>query len=142
MNKFVKAAVLTLATAATLLPALDVAHADDWRWRHHRGYRDDGVALGALGLATGVIVGGAIASSNQPRGRVYIDPPADGYYEEEVPVYRRPRTVYREVPVYQGGLEPWTRPWYRYCSDRYRSFNPDTGTFRGYDGRSYFCTAG
>jgi hypothetical protein len=41
----------------------------------------------------------------------------------------------------QAGFEPWSRSWYNYCSDRYRSFNPNTGTYRGYDGRDHFCTA-
>ena len=46
--------------------------------------------------------------------------------------------IYRAAPSY----EPWTRPWYDYCSQRYRSFNPDSGTFVGYDGREHFCVAG
>ncbi|MEI9413208.1 BA14K family protein [Mesorhizobium salmacidum] len=37
--------------------------------------------------------------------------------------------------------EPWTHEWYVYCSYRYRSFNPRTGTFTGYDGEQYFCIA-
>ncbi|HMF66086.1 MAG TPA: BA14K family protein, partial [Phyllobacterium sp.] len=37
------------------------------------------------------------------------------------------------------GAQPWSPGWYRYCANRYRSFNPETGTFRGYDGRDYFC---
>ena len=38
-------------------------------------------------------------------------------------------------------LEPWSPEWFRYCGDRYRSFNPDTGTFVGYDGDEHFCVA-
>ncbi|WP_377290037.1 BA14K family protein [Rhizobium sp. SG2393] len=165
MNRFVKAAVLALATAATTLTAFAPAEAGDWRRHHDRG---DAIALGALGLATGVIVGGALANQ-QPRGRVYIDPPYDDY--EPAPVYRerrvyretydndyspaydgqplyRPAPVYRPQPVYRprpvqayGSYQPWTPSWYRFCAQRYRSFNPDTGTFRGHDGRNYFCTA-
>lgn len=144
MNKFIKAAVLTVAAAASVLPTLSTAQADDWGrrgyYRHDRHRGGDAAALGALGLATGLIVGGALAN-NQPRGRVYIDPPYDDGYYEERRVYRRPPPppIRR---VYQGSLEPWTGPWYRYCSQRYRSFDPGSGTFVGYDGRSYFCTAG
>lgn len=29
--------------------------------------------------------------------------------------------------------------WFRYCSSRYRSFDPRTGTFMGYDGRRHPC---
>ncbi len=34
---------------------------------------------------------------------------------------------------------PWTPAWYRYCESRYRSFDPGSGTFLGYDGRRHFC---
>ncbi len=138
MNRFIKAAVLAILATATVLPTMSAAHAEDWR-RHRRHHdRSDSVALGALGLATGVIIGGAIANS-QPRyqERVYIDPEPE-YYEPR-PVYRRRPVVVQES---YGSLEPWSPAWYRYCSQRYRSFDADSGTFRGYDGRDYFCTAG
>lgn len=41
-----------------------------------------------------------------------------------------------------GALEPWTREWRDYCSDRYATFNPQNGTYKGYDGKAHFCTAG
>ncbi|MFC3076302.1 BA14K family protein [Shinella pollutisoli] len=144
MNKFAKALVLTLAAAATTLTATaGVTHARDREWRegdrrHYRHYNHrhnhgrDAVVGGALGLATGLIIGGAIAS--QPRyveREIYVEP---DYYPEPRVVYRRPAVV----PSY----EPWTQSWYRYCTQRYRSFNPETGTFVGYDGREHFCVAG
>ncbi len=58
-------------------------------------------------------------------------------YEQRVIV--RPRVVVRQQVSYS--VEPWTREWFRYCSQRYRSFNPDTGTYRGYDSRDHFCVA-
>lgn len=39
----------------------------------------------------------------------------------------------------QRRYKPWTAKWYRYCANRYRSFNARTGYFRGYDGRRHFC---
>jgi hypothetical protein len=36
-------------------------------------------------------------------------------------------------------MEPWSREWFRYCSNRYRSFDGRTGTFMGYDGQRHFC---
>ena len=46
-------------------------------------------------------------------------------------------------PAYYGpvsyGPPPWTPDWYAYCATRYRSFDPGTGYFMGYDGRPYFC---
>lgn len=139
MKTFLKAAILSIATLATVAPALSPAHADDWRRRHyHRGHDrgGDALAIGALGLATGVIVGSALASPPPPRytGPVYIDPPVD-YYPPQ-PVYRP-----RPVVVQSYELRPWTPAWYDYCERRYRSFDARTGTFVGYDGREYFCRA-
>ncbi len=136
MKKFIKAAVLSVAAAAMVLPTFGTAQAGD---------DDDLLAAGAVGLVTGALIGTAIGSQPRYYGepeRVYIDPEPE-YYEPR-PVFR-PRPVYRPVyrPVVESyGLEPWTPEWYRYCSQRYRSFDPDSGTFVGYDGRSHFCTAG
>lgn len=148
MNKFIKAAVLSIAAAAMVIPTFGAAEAGG---RHHHN-NDDAWAAGAAGLVAGALIGGTIASQPRYNGgyneRVYIDPEPEYDYYEPRPVYR-PRPVYQARPVvvdsYGGGyrsLEPWTPSWYRYCAQRYRSFNPDSGTFRGYDGRSYFCTAG
>jgi BA14K-like protein len=38
-------------------------------------------------------------------------------------------------------LVPWTAKWRAYCSERYQTFNPQNGTFKGYDGKPHFCTA-
>lgn len=95
-------------------------------YRHHQGNSDAAaVILGLTGLA---IVGGAIASQNRT-----LPHTAD-------PNYRRGH--YRSAPnviTYESALEPWSPGWYRWCDARYRSFNPETGTFRGYDGRDHFC---
>ncbi len=37
--------------------------------------------------------------------------------------------------------EPWSVGWKSYCSSKYRSFNADTGTYLGKDGRRRFCIA-
>ena len=58
--------------------------------------------------------------------------------EPEPEYYPERRVIYRPAPSY----EPWTQSWYDYCSQRYRTFNPNSGTFVGYDGREHFCTAG
>lgn len=140
MNKVIKVLVLSAAVAATTLTAtVGVAEARDrngyWRdggYREHRRHRDrDALVGGAIGLATGMIIGGALASQPRYEERRYVEP--DYYPEPERRViYRRPAPSF----------EPWTQSWYDYCSQRYRSFNPDSGTFVGYDGRERFCTAG
>ncbi|RLQ88320.1 BA14K family protein [Notoacmeibacter ruber] len=91
------------------------------REERRRARRDDDDAekfiAGAIaGLATAAIISSATRDNR--------------------PVYRTvPAPTYRET----GGLEPWTPEWRRWCSERYRSFNPSTGFWRGYDGRTYFC---
>jgi hypothetical protein len=37
------------------------------------------------------------------------------------------------------GYQPWTPEWYAYCRAKYRSFNPSTGYYLGYDGVYHFC---
>lgn len=146
MNKWIKTAVLTVAVAATSLTALPSAYAQEgWRhhgggWRHHGGgwgnhgggyrYRDrtgDLIGAGVLGLAVGALAAGA-ATSYEPE---YYEPVRPRRYYVE-----RPRVIYA-----QRGIEPWTRAWFRYCENRYRSFDARTGTFTGYDGQTHFCTA-
>ena len=127
--------------AATALTAMVPAVQAGERWRH----RDRGgelFAAGVLGLATGALIAGA---ANRPapiyRERYYDD----GYYAPPPVVYHRPVRVYEQPrPVYverYATFEPWTREWYRYCADRYRSFDASSGTFFGYDGVRRFCEA-
>ncbi|WP_315924352.1 BA14K family protein [Mesorhizobium sp. SP-1A] len=145
MNRFLKTAILGVGVGAMSLTALSAANADDWRWRrHHHG--NDAAIAGIAGLAAGALIGGAIAS--QPSGPAYYDDPAyDDYYDRPSYVYDRPAYVVRRAPVrvvreyYSGGLQPWTRPWYNYCANRYRSFDERSGTFIGYDGQQHFCVA-
>jgi hypothetical protein len=144
MNRLVKTAVLSAALAATTLTTLAPADAHD-HWRHH-GNGDAALAAGVLGLAVGAIAGSALAD-NPPYRPVYDEPVYDEpIYEEPAysrPVIVRPRPVrpyyteYRDV----GSLQPWSPEWYRWCGDTYRSFDPDNGTFVGYDGEQHFCVA-
>jgi len=153
MNMFAKKLGITLLTAATAFAPLSTVSASageaeffdpnqphlyrphEQRWvnpnhsyRHHKKYRSyrhhdnsDAIALGIIGLGAAAIIGGAIANSNQPR------------------VIYRERSAPRAVSG--GSYEPWSRSWYRYCANKYRSFNASTGTYRGYDGRDHFCVA-
>ncbi len=146
MNRFARTAILGLATAAAAFAPVSQASAD--HRRHHR-INDEALILGALGLATGALI---IGSMNERRdSRViynepdYIDPDVD-YYPEQPrprvirPPLRHPKVVYYRD--YEASYEPWSREWFRYCSNRYRSFNANTGTYRGYDGRDHFCVVG
>jgi hypothetical protein len=103
------AAAAMIGTAALALPAPAEAG------------RGSNLGAGLLGFGIGAIVGSALT----PR-EVYVVPPDDDY-----------------EPAYYGpvgyGPPPWSPEWYDYCYARYRSFNPRTGYFIGYDGAPHFC---
>ncbi len=120
------------------------------------------LAAGALGLAAGSIIaqthGQAQARpvyAHAPRPRPVYRPntvylPQAVYVPQPVyrpePVYQN-QTIYQSYPVQQvyedqtASLrpEPWSEEWYDYCFQRYRTFNPNNGTYLAYDGRRYFC---
>ncbi|WP_173931979.1 BA14K family protein [Chelativorans sp. Marseille-P2723] len=147
MKRILKSAVLGVAVAATTLSAIPAAQADHhWR-RYHRHHSSDTFAAGIAGLALGAIVGGALT---QPRyyypNPVYAAPPVYAPPVYAPPIYApfpryhyRPAPVYRSTVTYYGALEPWSPGWYRACSARFRSFDPASGTYLGYDGRRHFC---
>ncbi len=138
MNSIFKTAILSVAVTASTLATLPAANAGERHWRRHQdGYHHsnsgDLAAAGILGLAAGALIVGLAA---QPA------------YRE--PVYSPRPQPDRGYPVVYDGyaqgdygvtLEPWTADWYDYCSDRYRSFKPRTGTFTGYDGQQHFCVS-
>ena len=143
MNRFAKTAILTMAAVAV---PLATASADPWGYggwgggpgyyhHHHRHHHGDAIAAGVVGLAAGALLGSALSQ------------PAP-VYEEPAPISAAPPPpppVYYAAPparvVYRSGYQPWSRAWYAYCSDRFRSFNPRTGTYLGLDGQNHFCTA-
>ena len=93
----------------------------------------------------------------QPTGYGYEDPYYDGYQNDGYStgsVQRQPLSDYSNdgysQPYQDNGprvvtyeetvsLEPWSQGWYQYCNQKFRSFNPKTGTYRGYDGLDHFC---
>ena len=91
------------------------------QWRR-RGYsRGGGAAAGlGLGLAAGALIGGAIAAGSAPG---YYGP---GYYAPPPAYYVQP------APVYGGDAVA-------YCMQRYRSYDPASGTYLNYDGNRYPC---
>ena len=100
--------------------------------RVRRGSRGAGIAAG---IATGLILGGIIGSSAQ----------SHYYYGGPQPYYDGPRVFYPPGyygPVYGPAYRPnYGRPsgWIAYCFSRYRSFDPVSGTYMGYDGRRHYC---
>jgi hypothetical protein len=128
---FIAALVALLALTLAVPAEAGRGHGKGWKGGHGGRYvqnnyygrrGDDGYsALGAglLGFGVGAIVGSALT----PR-EVYVAPPPPA------------RPVYTRAGY---GPAPWTPDWYSYCYSRYRSFDPNTGTFIGYDGYEHFC---
>jgi hypothetical protein len=104
------------------------------QWRRHGygygyGYHGGWGGVGA-GLAAGALIGGAIAAGSNP----YYYGPGYGYgyggpayYPAPAPVVVAPRYGY-------GGGDAEA-----YCMQRYRSYDPASGTYLNYDGNRYPC---
>lgn len=75
------------------------------------------VAAGIFGLATGAIIGGAIASS-QAQANANAQAAADAQAANQQQQYQQ---------------------WASYCSSRYRSFDLQSGTYLGSDGLRHQC---
>ena len=95
----------------------------------YRGYAHGqgpgyGVGAGVAAVAAGALIGGAIASQNQ------------GYYPAETyPVYSDPDYVYTDAaPVVYNSGDMVT-----YCEQTYRSYDPPSGSYLGYDGFRHPC---
>ena len=125
-------AAMSSGQAAPLAPSQSVvaAHAGadnslltevQWRRRGYWGGRGRG-GLG-LGLAAGALLGGAIAAGSNPYyyGPGYYGGPA--YYPAPGPVVVEP-----------GGDDAIA-----YCMQRFKSFDPASGTYLGYDGYRHPC---
>lgn len=118
-----------------------------------RNNNGDLVAAGVIGLALGAIIASEANRNKQPRYDAYRQPAPQPTYQYDnygqrvpldyyqAPAQQAPRYNQPEVITYEDSvsLEPWTPGWREWCSNRYRSFNAQTGTFRGYDGFDHFC---
>jgi hypothetical protein len=128
--KLLAAAVLATGAAAFAAPAgaapiaapsslhNAAANVQTVQWR--RGWRGNGWAPAAV---AGAIVGGAIAAA-QPWNYGYYDNYAYGPGYAYAPGY---------ATGYSGGDDD------AYCSQRFRSYDPSSGTYMGYDGRRHSC---
>ena len=118
------AGLLTPVAAAPLSPAsstMTIAAGADAIQVRGRGHGGDAGAAVAAGVA-GLIIGGIVAGQQ----RDYYDGP---YYR---------RGYYGPAPIYGAPVER-APGWEAYCFSRYRSFDPMTGTYLGFDGRRHYC---
>ena len=89
--------------------------------QYRRGWRGGGYGGAAVGLGiAGALIGGAIVGATQPYGYYGYGP---GYYG---PAYVAPAP-------YVGGDAV------SYCAQRFRSYDPYSGTYVGYDGFRHPC---
>lgn len=119
--KRMAAAALLAASAMAAVPAqaapigahlaLDKADLASMQQVHYRGWGWGGAVAG--GLIAGAIIGGALSSP-------YYAYPPDYYYGAP--------------PVYVGPSDA-----VGYCMRRYRSYDPASGTYLGYDGYRHPC---
>ena len=153
--KLLAAAVLATGAAAFAAPAgaapiaapsslhNAAANVQTVQWR--RGWRGNGWAPAAV---AGAIVGGAIAAA-QPWNYGYYDNYAYGPGYAYAPGYAYGPAGYNDYayapgpayapgyaagPAYNGGGDDDA-----YCSQRFRSYDPSSGTYMGYDGRRHSC---
>ena len=94
------------------------------------GRRNSGAVAGAIiGLGAAAI----IANSHRNRSYYYSYGYQPYYYAPP------PHVVYAPAPVYNYAPPPWSPAWYRYCSRKYLSFDPRSGTFQPYRGPRRLC---
>lgn len=93
------------------------------------------LGAGAAGLAAGAVIGGAVASSPYAWGPGYYG----GYYGYEPDYYAYepgyaagPSVTVIEGESAGGGSDA-------YCMQRFKSYDPSSGTYLGYDGMRHPC---
>jgi hypothetical protein len=123
-------------------------HARRYAPQHGQHYRppyvphteDDDAAAAVAGAVIGLAIGAIIASEANRH-----DHRANRYRSHATPPQPAPRQQSRASVGNQVARqstiapEPFTDAWYEYCADRYRSFDPATGTFQPYEGPRKLC---
>lgn len=106
-----------------------------------RNKNGEWVAAGVIGLAIGAIVANEAAKKQHTYAPQIAQPQYQPQITTDFPP--APRSVSNRnnnnVVTLESAFQPWSQGWYEWCDDRYRSFNPNTGTYRGYDGLNHFC---
>jgi len=100
----------------------------DWHWRGQQqqsGWNWGQVGGTAVGTAGGQVLGGVLS-------RWLFPEPAPVVVPQPAPVIVQPAPIYVAPAVRSPA-------WYAYCASKYRSFDPATGTYLGYDGIRHAC---
>ncbi len=141
MSKIVKSFIIAASIASVSFSTTAPVQAHDIYTKHHhrhvvkKRHHNDAVVWGIIGLAAGAII--ANSANNHRKSHVYRQPVPQTVYPGANHYPAAPKKHYRTHSYVS--YEPWSQGWYNYCSQKYRSFNPNKGTFRGYDGKDHFC---
>lgn len=148
MSKFVKSLIIATSIAGVSLSSVATSQAHDIHKRHHHRHvtkkhnSNDAVVWGIIGLAAGAII--ANSANNHRKQRTYRQPQQTHNYVGKNHYPQAPTPRYRSNNRRSHtsvSYEPWSQNWYNYCAGKYRSFNANKGTYRGYDGKDHFCVA-
>ena len=149
MNRIATAVLAAVIGAAPILATATAASADQYRNGkriHTQTYYNN--APNWSGVGAGFVAGAAVGVGaglliNRPPPRAYYAPAPRVYYAAPPPpvvYYPAPAPAYYPPPpppvYYDRG---WTEAHVAWCLDRYRSYNPATNTFTGYDGYQHEC---
>ncbi|AGF74753.1 hypothetical protein BAnh1_08770 [Bartonella australis AUST/NH1] len=104
-----------------------------------RNNAGDALVAGVLGFAVGAILSEALKKPQQPEIIYQVQSPSQVIYRQ----LPQTQVIYQVQPTttYQITSQPQEVSWLQYCTQKYRTFNPQTGTFRGSDGLDHFCRA-
>lgn len=119
-TKFIRAGAALALVACTALATAAPAAARPWGWHHH--------GFGWGGAVAAGVIGGALAAATSP----FWGP---GYYDYDYPAYTYGPS-YAVAPAY--AYEPGGSG-VGYCEAHFRSYNPATGMYLGYDGHYHHC---
>jgi BA14K-like protein len=111
-------------------PSAQFSGGGGYRGSYADGHRHRGDGGFIPGAVAGAVIGGAVASQGyygRP-GYYYGDAPAQAYYDDQY--YDDSATV---AAVPEGGDDA------AYCIQRYRSYDPQSGTYLGNDGYRHPC---
>lgn len=130
--------VAALASAATWSSAADAAPLPSTSLPNHDGSNlvtqidSRGFGAGLAGGVVGGIIGGALVAPRAYGGTYYVERPyyPPTYYYEAPPPPPPPRVYYEPAAPEDA---------HSYCMRRFRSYDPRTGTYLGYDGYRYPC---
>jgi hypothetical protein len=118
-------------TACTVLATAAPASAAPWGWHH--GWRG---GWGWPGAVAAGVVGGAVAAATSPLW-------APGYYDYAPGYAYRPNYSadydYAPGPYVASGPVVAQNDDASYCASRFRSYDPRSGTYLGFDGMRHSC---